>query len=155
MNVCLTVCIQGMYTPAGIINFFNAECAFSTSFFSIYWKKSDSGKLCFTVFTSVMASNFSHDHFQLHLHPASCCTISASFSDISHHYPRAGSGRAFDRAFLFLFVSLVYRPNLRRNLCHKQKYYRPLLHRSSQCRGTLRSLWKLVRWLVNPSVFRC
>ena len=38
------------------------------------------------------------------------------------------------------FLSLVYWPNLRRNRCHKQKYYRPLLHGSSQCRGTLHSL---------------
>ena len=76
-------------------------------------------------------------------------------ADVFHHYLWAGSGRAFDRTFVFfLFLfSLLYWLNLRRNLCHKQKYYRPLLHRSSQCRGTLRSLaWVVVRSTPASSV---
>ena len=58
-------------------------------------------------------------------------------ADISHHYPRAGP---LIERFYFYFIIIINKPNLRRNLCHKQKYYGSLLHGSSKCRGTLRSL---------------
>ena len=78
---------------------------------------------------------------------------------LGRYFPPLSSGRVgpglWSTIFLF-FLSLVYWPNLRGNRCHKQKNYRPLLHGSSQCREMLRSLaWVVVRWLVNPSVFRC
>ena len=50
-------------------------------------------------------------------------------------FPTTILGPGLWSSFFIFILSLVYWPNLRSNLCHKQERYRPLLHGSSQCRG--------------------